>query len=403
MPRVSGGIPAYRLHKPSGCALVQIKGRRIYLGRYGTADSKARYSQLIAGLAVDTEKIIMAPRPAQDHVGLTVAELCAAYLEWAQRYFQDVPSSMDRVRAVLKLLKDRFARMPVKTFGPLALKSVQEALAAQKKSRRYCNHLTAGIKRVFSWGVSEELVPPHVHQGLMTVRGLRRGRTAAKERPPVKAVDDAVVEETLEHLPQHLADLVQLQRLTGARSGEIVLLRPADIDRTTDPWVFIPQHHKTAYAGKERKIFIGPRAQSILSRYLFREPGKYCFCPADYVKELHQERRKLRKSKMPPSQRGRRRKHKPQRAPGQRYETHSYYYAIRRAIEVANRQRAKKKLPAIPYWTPHQLRHAAGTEFRRVGGLDVAQTALGHSHARITEVYAERDEARAIEIVKKIG
>lgn len=35
-------IPIYRHHKGSGQALVQINGRRIYLGRYGSEESKER-------------------------------------------------------------------------------------------------------------------------------------------------------------------------------------------------------------------------------------------------------------------------------------------------------------------------------------------------------------------------
>ena len=36
-------IPKYRLHKTSGQALVQIRGKRIYLGKHGTPESRERY------------------------------------------------------------------------------------------------------------------------------------------------------------------------------------------------------------------------------------------------------------------------------------------------------------------------------------------------------------------------
>ncbi len=35
--------PKYRLHKGSGQALVQINGKRIYLGKFGTEESKEEY------------------------------------------------------------------------------------------------------------------------------------------------------------------------------------------------------------------------------------------------------------------------------------------------------------------------------------------------------------------------
>ena len=54
-------------------------------------------------------------------------------------------------------------------------------------------------------------------------------------------------------------------------------------------------------------------------------------------------------------------------------------------------------------WSPNQLRHAAGTEVRRQFGLEAAQVVLGHSKADVTQVYAERDQALAAEIMQKIG
>ena len=40
--------PSYRLHKTSGRAVVTIDGREIYLGKYGSAESRERYGRLIA-------------------------------------------------------------------------------------------------------------------------------------------------------------------------------------------------------------------------------------------------------------------------------------------------------------------------------------------------------------------
>ena len=45
---------------------------------------------------------------------------------------------------------------------------------------------------------------------------------------------------------------------------------------------------------------------------------------------------------------------------------------------------------ALPHWHPHQLRHTHATEVRRRFGLEAAQVGVGHSQARVTEVYAER-------------
>ena len=47
MPRNSR-IPSYRLHKPSGQAVVTINGRNIYLGSFNSPDSQSRYKRVVA-------------------------------------------------------------------------------------------------------------------------------------------------------------------------------------------------------------------------------------------------------------------------------------------------------------------------------------------------------------------
>jgi len=41
-------IPTYRLHKPTNLAVVRLHGRDIYLGRYGSAESRQAYERAIA-------------------------------------------------------------------------------------------------------------------------------------------------------------------------------------------------------------------------------------------------------------------------------------------------------------------------------------------------------------------
>ncbi len=48
----------------------------------------------------------------------------------------------------------------------------------------------------------------------------------------MKPVDDAVVETTLPFLCPTVRAIIQLQQLTGMRSGEMVILRGMDIDAT---------------------------------------------------------------------------------------------------------------------------------------------------------------------------
>ncbi len=105
---------------------------------------------------------------------------------------------------------------------------------------------------MFKWGVSQELVPASIYHALQAVDGLRKGRSPAKETGPVLPVPDAVVEATLELLPEVVRDMVRLQRLTGCRPGEVCQLRPADIDRREDVWVCRPAEHKTEHHDRQQ-------------------------------------------------------------------------------------------------------------------------------------------------------
>src|SRR5215468_9487386 len=142
------------------------------------------------------------------------------------------------------------------------------------------------VKRIFKWGVAEELVPPAVYQALATVIGLQKGRTSAHETEPVGPVKDAVVEATLRHLNRHVRGLVEFQRLTGCRPGEACRVRRCDIDVTGTVWLYKPLRHKTAWKGKSRAIAIGPKAQALLKEYFTPDIGDYLFSPRRAVEEF---------------------------------------------------------------------------------------------------------------------
>jgi integrase len=137
-------------------------------------------------------------------------------------------------------------------------------------SRSHINAQINRIKRMFKWGVAEELIPPLVFDGLSAVTGLRRGRCDAREMAPVLRAEDDIVAQTLPWMPPVVADMVRLQRLTGMRPAEVCLLRPCDLDRTDDVWVYGPATHKTEHHGRPRNVFLGPHAQAVHLRYLAR-------------------------------------------------------------------------------------------------------------------------------------
>ena len=97
----------------------------------------------------------------------------------------------------------------------------------------------------------------------------------------------------------------------------------------------------------------------------------------------------------------------PKRTPAEQYDGTAYGHAVTRGVERANAQRewlaGAGSYDPVPHWHPNQLRHTHGTEVRRRYGLEGAQVALGHERADVTQVYAERNSALAIEIATEIG
>ena len=75
--------PKYRLQKSRGLAVVNINGRDIYVGKYGSAESKERYKRLI-GVWLQTGGRLLPDRREVT----TVAEVIAAFIGHARDYYR---------------------------------------------------------------------------------------------------------------------------------------------------------------------------------------------------------------------------------------------------------------------------------------------------------------------------
>lgn len=407
MPRLSVSAPKYSRHKASGQAVVSIQGRDHYLGPYGSRASKVEYDRIVGEWIAAGRPAH--PTPAPD--ALLVVELIDRYWTFVERHYVkdgEATSEQHCVRSALRPVRSLYRNTPAAEFGPLALKAVRQQMMDSGLSRKTINEHVGRIRRMFKWGVSEELLPAGAYQALAAVSGLQKGRTAAREAKPIPPVEAATVELTLPHLPPIVADMVRFQRLTGCRPGEVCDLRPCDLDRSAKVWSYRPASHKTEHHGKPRVVFIGPKAQAILLPYLLRDADSFCFSPTESERKRADERRGRRKSKVQPSQVDRSRSN-PKRKPGDCYTSASYLKAVWRACEGAFP--APKELKGIERqqwrkthrWSPNQLRHSAATEIRRRFGLEAAQVTLGHAYADVTQIYAERDQTLAASIMLEVG
>jgi integrase len=405
-------IPKYRLHKPTGLAVVRLTGRDVYLGPYGTPESEARYEAVVADWLKSDRKPPARPNRTKPTVDLVVDELILDYLEFAKQYYVkngQPTGEIDNIRDALRLVAERFGFARVTDFGALQLRKVRDAMVAAGLCRNVVNARINRVRRMFKWGVEHDKVEPAVLQVLQAVAPLRQGRSSARETEPVGPVPDALVDAVLKHVPRQIAAMIELQRFTGMRPGEVVQIRTGDIDMSGRIWAYRPFSHKTEHHGRKRVVYLGPQAQNVIRPFLKPDLQAYIFSPRDTVDELRRERRKNRKTRVTPSEAAKRREQISEESFGARYTRRSYAQAItrgcRRAFPPPEDLSKQDRGPwARQYhWSPNQLRHNAATFFRRQFGIEAARVVLGHSSAAVTEIYAELDLKKAAEIMDQVG
>jgi len=180
---------------------------------------------------------------------VSVARLILRYLDYAEQHYRKhgrVTSEVYGIRAALRAVNDLYGDTPAVEFTPSRLMAVQAEWVRLGLSINTCNDYLHRVVRCWSWGVSRSLVPAAVADALGHVQTLRPGRTTAPAPAPRRAVPDADIEAAIPHLhpdparQRVLEAILRLQRLTGMRPGEVLELRPCDIDRSREPWLYVP-------------------------------------------------------------------------------------------------------------------------------------------------------------------
>lgn len=396
MPKTNS-LPRYRLYKRTGNAVVTLDGRDFYLGTYGTAESRAEYERLLGEWMVTGRSLpAKSNKPSQ---GIAVVELVKRFFtEHVTRHYRH-PDGMPtkeqpNSRLALRIVRELYGRSAAADFGPLALKAVRQRMIGDGGSRQYINKHVRRILLMFKRAVENELLPSSVYEALKCVSGLEKGRCDARETDPVRPVVDAHILAIRPYVNPQVWAMVELQRLTGMRSGEVTIMRASDIDIAGVEWNYRPASHKTAHHGHERAVPLGPKARAIIRQFLKVEAGAYLFSPSDAELDRRAAQHAARKIPIRQGNRpGSNRKKKPKRRPREYYSPDTYRIAIRRACKKAS----------VPTWHPHQLRHTFATKVRKEFGIEPARILLGHRSMAVTELYAEIDRAKTRHVVERIG
>lgn len=180
--------PSYLLHKPSGQAYARLNGRIVYLGKYGTPESKGQYDEVVAAWLEGR---------AAGQFAVSVDELALKYTRYCESYYtrDGVPTSeIGKSRDALKLVVKLAGQDRAKHFGPQKLVAVWDEMISLGWRRITVNQQICRIRRCFKWGVQQEIIPPETLTALQTLPGLRAGRSEAIESRHIQPVCLAAVE-----------------------------------------------------------------------------------------------------------------------------------------------------------------------------------------------------------------
>jgi len=228
-------VPTYSLQRDTNGKLrayTRIKGKKYYLGRYDSSESREMFNRLVSEYFA-TDGVLH----DVDSDTISVAELCAAFNDHAKIYYR-LPSGKESKEVstfatLTKIIVSIYGRLPASAFSPLKLKAVRNNMIKRDWSRKNININISRVRMIFSFGVQNELVDVSVLESLKTVRGLAFGRSAACETEKIKPAPVAYIEAVKNLVSRQVWAMIQLQLHTAARPGEICMMRICDIDMTT--------------------------------------------------------------------------------------------------------------------------------------------------------------------------
>jgi integrase len=392
--------PAYTLHRPSGRGRTRIDGKDHYFaGPFDSPLSKAAYDELVGKWL----KVQQEAAPSATGI-LTIDNLVLMYLDHARGHYRknrEPTSEVNCIAQATRPLIRLYGETVASQFGPKSLRLVRDAMINAGLARTSINIHIGRIRRMFKWGVAEEMLPVEAYQRLCTLTGLEAGRSDAKEPDPVRPVSQVMVNAVCPFVSRQIWGMIQVQLAAAMRPGEVTQMRGCDLNMTEDVWTYTPRTHKTSHKGKVRIVHLGKRAQAVIREFLKPDLQAHLFDPrearAEFVAAKYRAGSKV-------ARRGR-------RFPKEHFSVEAYETAIRRGCEHAfgmpdHLRKIDKKLSAEKReelkrqaaewrkqwcWHPHQLRHSAATMLRKEFGIELARLALGHSTLAMTEVYAQPD------------
>lgn len=338
MPRPQNPEPTY-VYKEKDRARIYWRGEfRDLPGAFRSAKSLAAYQSYCAFVAATGNL----PPKQHESETITMKQLGKKYLQ-AMRV-KHGPESNEPVYLSYAVngIAQMFGKLPVAEFRPSHLLSYRQSLVNEGKVRATANKRTQQIVKMFQWAVQEDYAQPVDWQRLKAIEPIHKGQFGAVDNPPVLPVPTQHFEETLRYVPPKVADALKVLALSGMRTGELLRMRPMDLDMTGRHWLYVTSVHKTQRKTGTTVILIPEPATEILAQRM----------PKDYTL---------------------------------RFFHHSNCWLLHAVERVCQRH-------DIPYWHPHQLRHRMATIIAEKMDDKAAQKLLRHADPKMTARYIQESK-----------
>jgi hypothetical protein len=182
-------MPKTRNQFPKNCrdrnqAFSWHNGKRIYHGIWGTPEAEQSYKRFIAALL---ENPIVPPRIGGE-TDVLVSALAAGFLKYIESESAMGKDAVAMFKQAIGYLVDVYGELSVDEFSPKKLKVCRSQMVKTGRlCRKQINRYIGYIKRIFAWGVEEEVVQPNTALALKAVKNLRKdeeGTFAHPEKEP---------------------------------------------------------------------------------------------------------------------------------------------------------------------------------------------------------------------------
>jgi hypothetical protein len=192
-------------NRPDGRAVVHYKGKMHVMGKAGTKEALTAYHRFCVEL--QTNPAFLVPKDEQN---VSLAEVAAAYLDYASRRFGK--TEYGHYRTALSFAVEIYGKQSADAFSYQNLRTVRTEMV---RSERFCrdmiNKYVGRIRTVFSWGVENGISDPGTLAKLRVLRPLERGKPGTFDHR--KEVPIEIVAITLRYASPTVSAMAQVQTL----------------------------------------------------------------------------------------------------------------------------------------------------------------------------------------------